>query len=87
MVKCELYLDKTKTEGFPGDPVVKNPPCNAGDIGLILVQEDLTYLKATKSLCHNNEPVPGAQEPQVPSPRSAKREATTMRSPRTTTRE
>ena len=22
-------------EGFPGDPVVKNPPCNAGDTGSI----------------------------------------------------
>ena len=24
-----------KPSGFPGDPVVKNPPANAGDTGLI----------------------------------------------------
>ena len=26
---------KTRLGGFPGSPVVKNPPANAGDIGLI----------------------------------------------------
>ena len=26
---------KNKTEGFPGDSVVKNPPASAGDMGLI----------------------------------------------------
>ena len=26
--------------GFPGGSVLKNPPANAGDEGLILVQED-----------------------------------------------
>ena len=25
---------KNKTEGFPGDSVVKNPPASAGDMGL-----------------------------------------------------
>ena len=27
---------KDSDRGFPGSPVVKNPPCNAGDTGLIL---------------------------------------------------
>ena len=26
---------------FPGDPVVKDPSANAGDMGLILIWEDL----------------------------------------------
>jgi len=29
-----FYLKKSK-EDFPGGPVVKNPPANAGDVGLI----------------------------------------------------
>ena len=29
---------KKKAGDFPGCPVVKNPPCNAGDSGLILGQ-------------------------------------------------
>ena len=28
-------LLKIKTKGFPGDPVVKNLPCSAGDTGSI----------------------------------------------------
>ena len=27
--------DKLRNMGFPGDSVVKNPPANAGDVGLI----------------------------------------------------
>ena len=27
--------ERTETEGFPGGPVVKNPPANAEDTGLI----------------------------------------------------
>ena len=41
---------------FPGGPVVKNPPANAGDIGWYLVQEDYTCRgasKPTKAMCHN----------------------------------
>ena len=34
-----IYINITpnmhKTRGFPGDAVVKNPPANAGDLGLI----------------------------------------------------
>ena len=31
---------ETSWKGFPGGTVVKNPPANAGDAGLILGQED-----------------------------------------------
>ena len=34
--------------GFPGGPVVKNPPANAGNMGSILGQEDLTCCGASK---------------------------------------
>ena len=39
-MECELYFNKViwlkiETRGFPGGPVVKNPPCNVGDMGLI----------------------------------------------------
>ena len=35
-----LYIITMLTQGFPGDSGVKNPPANAGDLGLILAQED-----------------------------------------------
>ena len=38
---------------FPGGPVVKNPPCNAGDKVRSLVWEDPTCHGATKNVCHN----------------------------------
>ena len=40
-------------EGFPGDPVVKNPPCNAGGTGQSLVHKDPTCHRATKPVSHN----------------------------------
>ena len=30
---------KLRGEDFPGDPMVKNPPCNVGDVALIPGQE------------------------------------------------
>ena len=41
---------------FPGGPVVKNPPTNAGDMGLILVWEDPTGCGATKPMHQTIEP-------------------------------
>ena len=38
---------------FPGGPVVKNPPANAGDTGSTLVWEDFTCSRATKPMHHN----------------------------------
>ena len=29
------FVKKKTIQGFPGDPVVKNPPCNIGDVGSI----------------------------------------------------
>ena len=39
-------------EGFPGGPVVKNPPANAGDMVRSLIWEDLTCRRATKPVLH-----------------------------------
>ena len=39
--------------GFPGGSVVKNLPYDAGDVGLIPVQEDSTWHEATKPVRHN----------------------------------
>ena len=36
MNDCSIKKKKKKDGDFPGGPVVKNPPCNAGDSGLIL---------------------------------------------------
>ena len=46
---------KVHTAGFLGGPVVKNPPCNARDTGLIplSVPEDPTCSGATKPMSHN----------------------------------
>ena len=47
-------LKPMKTDrDFPGGPVVKNPPVNAGDTGLILVQEDFTCPRVTRPVCCN----------------------------------
>ena len=47
---------------FPGGPVVKNPPCNAGDMGLIPgwkimvphAAEQLSLRAPTAELAHHN---------------------------------
>ena len=39
--------------GFPGGSVVKNPPAEAGDMGLIPDWEHSTCYGATKSMRHN----------------------------------
>ena len=49
---------------FLGGSVVKNPPANAGDMGLSLVREDPTSQGATKRVCHNY----WAREPQLLKP-------------------
>ena len=38
---------------FPGDPVVKNPPANAGDMSSIMVREDATCHGTIKPVWHN----------------------------------
>ena len=39
-----LHLNKTVREGFPSDPVDKNPPADAGEMGLIPCLERLHVL-------------------------------------------
>ena len=54
-----MGVDRKKDpEDFPGDPVVKNPPANAGDPGSIPGLGRLHKLQATKpkSLSATREP-------------------------------
>ena len=37
-IMCTTYIEVNNRD-FPGTPVVKNLPCKAGDVGLILVKE------------------------------------------------
>ena len=54
MPESQSYiLAEQGTLGFPGGPVVKNLPCNAGDTGSIPGQEDSTCCGATKPMLHN----------------------------------
>lgn len=50
---------------FPSDPVVKNLPVDAGDVGSILVQEDVTCW---------SKPGVATAEPPVPRARAPARE-------------
>ena len=59
-MECELYFNKViwlkiETRGFPGGPVVKNPPCNVGDMGLIPSHGSKIPkgFKETKTVCHS----------------------------------
>ena len=49
----DVVNTKRGWQGFPGGPVVKNPPASAGDTGLILVWEDPTCLGATEPVPHS----------------------------------
>ena len=40
-------------QGFPDSSVVKNPPANARNMGLILDAVSPTFLEATKPMHHN----------------------------------
>ena len=48
-----FYSTKRGQEGFPGGSVVKNPPANARDMGLILDPGDPTCCRAAKPMHHN----------------------------------
>ena len=81
----KFWAKDTKRD-FPGGPVAQNPPARAEAWVRSQIWEDLTCLRTTKALHHNyqacaREPGMAATEVQVPwSPRSATKEATTMRS-------
>ena len=68
---------------LPCGPVVKNPPANAGDMGLILNLGGSHMLRSTKPVRHSY----WACVPQLLSLCPATKEATSMRSPSTATRE
>ena len=80
-------------EGFPGSSVVKNPPANAEDTGSPLIWADPTGPRATKPTRHKHwacaleAGATGAEARRPQGPCSATREAATMRSPGTATRE
>ena len=87
-------LDSRKRPGgFPGGSVVKKPPANSGDTGLIPDPEVPTGRRATKPACHNYwagalEPGTSTSEAGATSSlRSAMREAIAMRRLSTGTRE
>ena len=44
---CEIKKKKTVFRDFPGDPVVKNPPANTGDMGLISDQGRFHLLQSS----------------------------------------
>ena len=44
----KAWVPKGRRKGFPGGPVVKNPPANAGDMGSIPGWKDSTYLGVMK---------------------------------------
>jgi len=50
---CWQTDSKTNMGDFPGGPVVKDPPANAGDMGLIPGLGRSHVLGATKPVCHN----------------------------------
>lgn len=59
-LSCQQQPPETRRDigkGFslkdsPDGAVVRNPPANAGDMELVLVQEDPTYQGATKPVCY-----------------------------------
>ena len=54
MPESQLYISAEQgTLGFPGGPVIKNLPRNAGDTGSIPGQEDSTCRGAPKPMLHN----------------------------------
>ena len=92
---------KSNVLGFPGDSVVKNPPANAGDTGLIPGLGNPTCHGATKPMLYNYwscalEPrscqllgscIATIEACEPSRPCSTTREATALRSPSTPTRE
>ena len=74
-VDTEALKIKNRRRDFPDRPVVKNPPCNAGDVGSIpgwgtklphAVEQLNLHVTTTEPACS------GAQVPQLPSPHTVK---------------
>ena len=53
---CKKFSQDFKNgshQGIPGGPVIKNPPCNVGNLGSIPGLGSALMPGATKPLCHN----------------------------------
>ena len=80
-LRCQL----PNCRGFPGGPVVKNPPSNAGYMGSVCQRTKILHAAGQLSTCAatSEKParcsywacVPGSWTPQLESPRAATREA------------
>ena len=55
-IAYHLYVESKKKmiKDFPGDPVVKTLPANAGHMGSVPDLEDSTCRTATKPVLHNS---------------------------------
>ena len=49
--KCTILNELSENQDFPGGPVVKNPPANAGDTGSILGPERFPHAAKRLSPC------------------------------------
>ena len=81
ITKGENVLIKKAWENLPGGPVVKNPPANVGDMGLILDSKRFHMPRDTQA--HSLQLLSSCALKPV----SAARETTAMRSPFTETKE
>ena len=81
ITKGENILIKKAWENFPGGPVVKNPPANVGDMGLILDSKRFHMPQDTQA--HSLQLLSSCALKPV----SAARETIAMRSPFTETKE
>ena len=57
------YFAQGKVGDFLGDSVIKNPPANAGDAGLIRCQEDLLEKEIATPSCILAWKIPRTEEP------------------------
>ena len=74
-----VLLLKWSEWDFPGGPVIKNPPANAGDLGSSPSPGRSHMLRETKLLCHNYwacapEPRAAAAEAEYPRARAPQQE-------------
>ena len=66
--KNDVFFQKPSSEGFPEGLVVKNPPANAGDTGLIPNRRRSPCLRAAKPMATLLSLCSRAWEPQLPQP-------------------
>ena len=80
----EDWKERSKPQDFPGGPVVKNPPCNAGDVGSIPSQgTEIPHATGQLSLCTTTTELERLHQ----SPCAANYRAHVLWSPHATSRE